>query len=1707
VNPSTEAFIPAAATIINLDDDEAGRYAKRRILEAAGYRVIDAGGGIEAVRLTRDTKAHLALLDVRLPDMNGLDVCRAIKNDPVTASTMVLLVSAGAVRREDRVTGLEEGADGYLIEPFEPDELLATVNALLRLHHSEQRLALALKATRDVVWEWDAVADRLTWNETGTFLFGWKEPAERGVPMAWWLERVHPDDRERIEAQARAALADAVQYVAAEYRFKRRDGGYASVHDRGYLVRDDQGRAVRMIGAMQDVTARKRTEDELRASEARFRRSADAAGALVFEVSLDDDRPLTAYGLERFLGLTERPARMDLDWWLSRIHPDDLSAYRAGIERQIQTGGKMKAAYRVRHESGSWLHVESYREVIADAAGRPIKVIGTALDATQRKEAEAAIRDRDMHLHLAMDASLSVAFEWDIMRDRVRRLHSSEQALPGTGERSDTFESVVRVVHPDDREAFRARVAAAQAGADGAYASEHRIVRPDGTVRWLAETGRIEFDADHRPIRLMGVSHDVTESKQAEQAMRAAVHFSSKVMDASLTGLYVYDVGRGRNAYVNTMYERLTGYSRAMLERLSGEQFMTLFHPDDAASITAHMDAIMAAQDGQTLEIEYRLKKADGTWMWCLSRNAVFERDGRGRVLRFIGSFLDITTRKQADAALRESEDRFRTLGDHMSQFAWIIDQSGEAVWFNRRWYEYTGTTFEQMRGWGWRQVHHPDHEERVVTSWRRALETGQPWEETFPLRGKDGAYRWFLTRAVPIQNEEGRIIRWFGTNTDVTAQREAEQALRVSEARYRRLIAVLPVAMYACDGEGRITFYNEQAAELWGRAPKIGDEDEKFCGAFRLFLPDGAPLPHDCNPMAEAIGWGTGYRNQEVVIERPDGTRRHVLVNIDPIKNDSGAIVGAINVFTDVTEHKRADEALRDSEARGRLAMEVGRMGSWDWNVATGDVQWSAGHFELLGLSPNSATPSYELWARRVHPEDRSRVEAHLREAMAAKTEYRADFRVVWPDGGIHWMAGRGRFEYGADGRCTRMIGVMQDMTERVVREAALRETEERLRLAVESAQVGTWDLNLVTGENRWDRRCKALFGLPAEVDVGYGEFIAMIHEDDRPRILHAIANATGPSSDGFYDAEYRILPADGRERWIRAMGRAFFEERAGERRAVRFTGTAIDMTERRQAESALREGERRLRLALEAGEMGAWDVDLRTNATAWDAKEFALLGLSVGSVDPSPEEFYRRVHPDDVAEVKRLVDVAFETGRLTGQFRIVHPDGAIRWLIGEGQIVRDERGRPVRMVGINYDVTERKQAEDRLRSFTQELEMRVMERTRELVQSQDRLRALATELNLAEQRERKRLATELHDHLAQMLVLGRLKLSQAKRFADPRCAPFLKETEDVLDESLKYTRTMVADLSPPVLHDLGLPAALRWLGDYMQRHELAVKVTISEPVEQVTLPEDQAVLLFQSVRELLINAAKHADTGAALVSLAQADGRLVVQVHDEGKGFDHGAAPAEQPATALSSKFGLFSIGERMRSLGGSLEIESAPGMGTTATLVLPVAEAQARGARQEARSHVRDGTASGISHPLAPRPGPLASTRIRVLLVDDHAMVRQGLRTVLDGYPDLEVVGEAWNGEEAVAAVERHRPALVVMDINMPKKNGIEATADIKSRYPHIHVIGLSVNAGGENQAAMLQAGAALLLTKEAAVDQLYEAIKKTLAGSVEPEGIER
>lgn len=257
--------------------------------------------------------------------------------------------------------------------------------------------------------------------------------------------------------------------------------------------------------------------------------------------------------------------------------------------------------------------------------------------------------------------------------------------------------------------------------------------------------------------------------------------------------------------------------------------------------------------------------------------------------------------------------------------------------------------------------------------------------------------------------------------------------------------------------------------------------------------------------------------------------------------------------------------------------------------------------------------------------------------------------------------------------------------------------------------------------------------------------------------------------------------------------------------------------------------------------------------------------------------------------------------------------------------------------------ELESRKRAEEALRGLNMQLEQRIEERTRDIVSSNHRLRALASELTVAEQRERKRLAGELHDYLAQMLALGRIKISQLRpklKSVDPSIGDLVRDVDDVLKKASEYTRSLMAKLSPPILDELGLPAALTWLAEQMPLHGLKVEVRLSQ--EKVPLPDEQSVLIFQSVRELLLNVAKHAGTDRATVSLCvdcvDSDQHLRIDVQDAGQGFDAAAIHAK----SAGEHFGLFSVRERMESMGGRLNIQSAVGQGTTITLALPLGAA---------------------------------------------------------------------------------------------------------------------------------------------------------------------
>ncbi len=232
----------------------------------------------------------------------------------------------------------------------------------------------------------------------------------------------------------------------------------------------------------------------------------------------------------------------------------------------------------------------------------------------------------------------------------------------------------------------------------------------------------------------------------------------------------------GGDMTVNARWRELTGMTE---EQAKGEGWLEAIDAGDRERVR---DAWRKAVESRSGFIaEYRLTRPDRPPICVLRRTTAAGEHG------YFGTILDITAQRVAEAALRESEERFRLLANNISQLAWMTDKAGWGVWYNQRWYDYTGTSFEEMEGWGWRKVHHPDHVARVVQGIQRAWETGEDWEDTFPLRGKDGRYRWFLTRAVPVKDASGSIERWFGTNTDVTELRELDAALQRQNEALRR--------------------------------------------------------------------------------------------------------------------------------------------------------------------------------------------------------------------------------------------------------------------------------------------------------------------------------------------------------------------------------------------------------------------------------------------------------------------------------------------------------------------------------------------------------------------------------------------------------------------------------------------------------------------------------------------------------------------------------------------------------------------------------------------------------------------------------------------------------------------------------------------------------------------------------------------------------
>ncbi|MEO5722649.1 MAG: PAS domain-containing protein [Chthoniobacterales bacterium] len=492
---------------------------------------------------------------------------------------------------------------------------------------------------------------------------------------------------------------------------------------------------------------------------------------------------------------------------------------------------------------------------------------------------------------------------YEIEEDRVHA-DANMAGLFGVSE-SDAaggpISAYLRAIHPDDLE--RVSNTIGEVVREGTtYVAEYRLVQKDGSLRTVVARGNVERDASGKAVRLPGVVLDISERVRAEvergalsQELDRTEERMGFILESTGIGAWDLDLVEDKS-WRSLQHDRIFGYETPVSD-WNFETFLGHVLEEERAQVAAAFEDAVARSGEWNLEC--RIRRTDGAVRWIAPSGRVV-RDPNDQPTRMYGTVVDITTRKEADEAIRESEVRFRKLTDTLPQMVWVTRADGFHEYYNQRWYEFTGVPHGSTDGEGWSGMFHPDDQERAWARWNESLATGEPYEVEYRLRHYTGEYRWTLGRALPIRNAQGEIERWYGT-------------------------------------------------------------------------------------------------------------------------------------CTDIHERKQIEEALRSGREQLALALAAGELGTWTVDVPTQEMTASDDCRANFGRSPNEPF-TYAMFWESIHPADRKQTEAAVRRAIERREDYASEYRTIWQDGTLHWIAARGRPVYAADGTALRLAGVTQNITARKV-------------------------------------------------------------------------------------------------------------------------------------------------------------------------------------------------------------------------------------------------------------------------------------------------------------------------------------------------------------------------------------------------------------------------------------------------------------------------------------------------------------------------------------------------------------------------------------------------------------------------------------------------------------------------------------------------
>lgn len=913
-----------------------------------------------------------------------------------------------------------------------------------------------------------------------------------------------------------------------------------------------------------------------------------------------------------------------------------------------------------------------------------------------------------------------------------------------------------------------------------------------------------------------------------------------------------------------------------------------------------------------------------------------------------------------AHQSLLESDERLRraSRAGRVGLYEWNTTQD-RAYWCPQAYELFglePGLTVNYER---WLGCIHPQDRERVTQNLAELLKQAhqgvkiEPFQDEYRILHSDGTELWLEATVSMEFDDHDIIIR--GAMRDITERKEAEMILFESEARLSAILENLPVGVWIVDSTGRVTLKNKAADLIWAGNCPLSSCPENYVEYVAWDVKTGKRLETEDYPLARTLSTGLPVAPVELRIRRFDGKDGFIMMSTTLLRGPDGSVTGAVGINVDITERQQAEKALRESEERLRQAAAAGRMFAFEWAPRTDDVFRSAEAGAILGLSGEAAIhDTGQSFFAKIFPEDRDTFVEMLHNLNPESDRYTANYRVVQAETGrVIWLEEIAQGIFDAEGNLSRLFGMAMDITARRQTEEALKASEERLRLAQEAGRSGTfdWDLNnntIVLADN-----LLALAGLQSfEAEDPYEAWMALVLPEDREATQAAVQRAL---KTGDYRTEFRLRRQDTREvRWLEGRGQVFFDS---DGKPARMVGINMDITERKQAEEALRrahdeleervqertsilrftitqlqeEVAERQRAQTELVKQSELVHDLYNRAPCGyhsldgegffvriNDTELAWLGYSREEVvwrmnfedflTPEGQELFRQSFP-----------VLMERGWVRDlEYELIRKDGTIIPVLLSATAVKDEAGNYLMSRATIYDITERQRAELALQ------------------ESQERLRFLASQLLTSQEKERKRLAAELHDELGHALLTLKISLGSIAR----KLLPEQENIQELLQDQMGYinhvieeVRRLYHDLSPGDLEDLGLTKALKNLIEDFARTQPDISWEVELPDLAGRFTVVVQTIIYRLVQEALTNIGKHAEPSQVRIVARAEDGQVRLVIEDNGQGFDLSEVDRDP-----SRGVGLAAMGERLYIVGGSLDISSQVGQGTRLTFTVP-------------------------------------------------------------------------------------------------------------------------------------------------------------------------